>query len=148
MTKVEDTKVAGPKTKDSKRVDDSDHKKETRDLRSDPMDAEERANRSDEEVNAMCSEESIEGANQYLSDVTQGHVFGDNTSSTGGANNPGQHGRDGGEVNGEDNNPSPEPPEVVSPTEEGSAGDESGTVTDLDLGKENENKEKAEIKKL
>lgn len=45
-------------------------------------------------------------ADQYLQD-TRGNVFGDNTSSTGGANNAGQHGRDGGEINGTDNNPAP-----------------------------------------
>jgi len=142
MSKVEDTKVAGPKTKDSKRTDD--HKKETRDLRSEPLDAEERASRSGEEVNAMCTEEAIEGANQHLHDVTSGHVFGDNTSSTGGANNPGQHGRDGGDINGEDNNPSPEDPtpEEEIPVEDGAAGDESGTPTDLGIKKD------PELKKL
>jgi hypothetical protein len=34
-------------------------------------------------------------------------VFGDNTSSTGGSNNPGQHGRDGGEIDGTPSNPAP-----------------------------------------
>ena len=119
--KVEDTKPFGPKSKDSKRKEEPGHVKETRDLRAEPMDAEERASRSAEEVNAMCSHEAIEGANRHLDDVTGGHVFGDNTSSTGGANNPGQHGRDGGEINGEDNNPSPEDPtpeEEVPPIEE------------------------------
>lgn len=150
-SKVEDTRVAGPKTKDSKRVGYSDDKseKQTRDLRSDPMDAEERAGRSAEEVNAMCTDQAIEGANQHLHDVTAGHVFGDTTSSSGGANNPGQHGRDGGEVDGEDSNPSPEDPtpEEELPVEDGSAGDESGTVTDLGLKKENEQKA-PEVKKL
>src|SRR6188768_35777 len=116
MSKVEDTKVAGPKTKDSKRLEDADK------VRGEELSAEERTSRSAEEVNAMCTEESIEGANQHLHDVTSGHVFGDNTSSSGGANNPGQHGRDGGTVNGEDNNPSPEDPtpeEEAPPPEEG-----------------------------
>lgn len=143
MSKVEDTKVAGPKTKDSKRLEDADK------VRGEELSAEERASRSAEEVNAMCTEESIEGANQHLHDVTQGHVFGDNTSSSGGANNPGQHGRDGGTVNGEDNNPVPDDPtpEEEIPVEDGAAGDESGTVTDLGLKKENAEKQ-PEIKKL
>jgi len=149
--KVSDTRgPGGPKTKDSSRAQKSDNQKNTRDLRSEPMDAEERAGRSSEEVNAMCTDASIEGANQHLHDVTQGHVFGDTTSSTGGANNPGQHGRDGGEVNGEDSNPAPEPPEVPEgepAPEVGSAGDEAGTQTDLGLKKENEQKE-PEVKKL
>jgi hypothetical protein len=118
--RTEDTKPFGPKTKDSKRKEEG-FVKETRDLRAEPMDAEERASRSAEEVNAMCTEDAIEGANQHLHDVTEGHVFGDNTSSTGGANNPGQHGRDGGDINGEDNNPSPEDPtpEEEAPPPEG-----------------------------
>jgi len=142
MSKVEDTKVAGPKTKDSKRLEDADK------VRGEELSAEERASRSAEEVNAMATEEGIAGADQHLSDVTSGHVFGDNTSSSGGANNPGQHGRDGGTINGEENNPVPTDPtpEAPPPEEDGSAGDESGTVTDLGLGKEN--KEKPEIKKL
>ena len=142
MSKVEDTKVAGPKTKDSKRLEDADK------VRGEELSAEERASRSAEEVNAMATEEGIAGADQHLSDVTSGHVFGDNTSSSGGANNPGQHGRDGGTINGEENNPVPTDPtpEEEIPVEDGSAGDESGTVTDLGLGKEN--KEKPEIKKL
>lgn len=45
-------------------------------------------------------------ADQDLSD-RRGNVFGDITSSTGGANNAGQHGRDGGEINGQTNNPAP-----------------------------------------
>lgn len=88
-----------------------------RDLRVDPMTIEERAERSAEEVNAMCSEEAVEGATQAYEDCVEGHVFGDNTSSTPGNNNPGQHGRDGGETNGEDNNPSPELPEPEAPPE-------------------------------
>jgi len=138
MSKVEDTKVAGPKTKDSKRLEDADK------VRGEELSAEERASRSAEEVNAMATEEGIAGADQHLSDVTSGHVFGDNTSSSGGANNPGQHGRDGGTINGEENNPVPtDPTPEEAPPPEGAAGDESGTVTDLDLGKE-----KPEIKKL
>lgn len=46
------------------------------------------------------------GADQALQE-SRGNVFGDNTSSSGGANNPGQHGRDGGEINGTTNNPKP-----------------------------------------
>lgn len=57
----------------------------------------------DEEV---TSAQNTEGANRHLEDVRL-NVFGDNTSSTGGANNPGQHGRDGGEIDGVDNNPAP-----------------------------------------
>lgn len=50
---------------------------------------------------------AVAGANQDLQD-RRSSVFGDNTSSTGGANNPGQHGRDGGEINGQTNNPKPD----------------------------------------
>jgi hypothetical protein len=50
--------------------------------------------------------QNVEGANQNLQDM-RSNTFGDNTSSTGGANNPGQHGRDGGEIDGTDNNPAP-----------------------------------------
>jgi hypothetical protein len=51
--------------------------------------------------------QAVGGANQDLQD-RRSSVFGDNTSSTGGANNPGQHGRDGGEINGQTNNPAPD----------------------------------------
>lgn len=47
-----------------------------------------------------------EGANRNYQDAALGRV-GDTTSSTGGANNPGQHGRDGGEINEVSNNPPP-----------------------------------------
>jgi hypothetical protein len=47
-----------------------------------------------------------EGANRHLQD-TRLNVFGDNTSSSGAQNVPGQHGRDGGETNGVSNNPAP-----------------------------------------
>jgi hypothetical protein len=47
-----------------------------------------------------------EGANRHLQD-TRMNVFGDNTSSTADANTPGQHGRDGGEINELSNNPAP-----------------------------------------
>lgn len=50
--------------------------------------------------------QNVEGANQDLQE-RRSTVFGDNTSSTGGANNPGQHGRDGGEIDGTPNNPAP-----------------------------------------
>lgn len=46
------------------------------------------------------------GADLHLQQ-SRGTVFGDTTSSQGGANNPGQHGRDGGEINGTTNNPAP-----------------------------------------
>ncbi len=45
-------------------------------------------------------------ADQNLQDA-RGTTFGDTTSSSQGANNPGQHGRDGGETNGQTNNPKP-----------------------------------------
>jgi hypothetical protein len=48
----------------------------------------------------------VEGANRDLQD-RRGTTFGDNTSSSSAANTPGQHGRDGGEINGTDNNPAP-----------------------------------------
>jgi hypothetical protein len=53
-----------------------------------------------------------EAANRDLQDRRM-NTFGDNTSSTGGANTPGQHGRDGGEINETSNNPAPAD-EVVS----------------------------------
>lgn len=49
---------------------------------------------------------AVEGANRDLEARRQSQ-HGDLTSSTGGANNPGQHGRDGGEINGQSNNPAP-----------------------------------------
>lgn len=54
----------------------------------------------------VTSTQNVAGANRDLEDRRQ-HLFGDNTSSSGGANNPGQHGRDGGEIAGVDNNPAP-----------------------------------------
>lgn len=75
---VDDKKTVGPKTEDSKRGEPP-----------------------------VTPAENVEGANQYLSDTRQS-VVGDNTSSTGGANNPGQHGRDGGEIDGVSNNPAPD----------------------------------------
>lgn len=48
----------------------------------------------------------VEGANRHLQD-TRLNVFGDNTSSSSAANTPGQHGRDGGEINETSNNPAP-----------------------------------------
>jgi len=129
MTKVEEDR-SGPKSKDSKRVDSPSV--EEREVVTRQMDP---------EAEQQCTAEGIAGANQHLHDVTEGHVFGDTTSSSGGANNPGQHGRDGGAINGEDNNPTPDDPtpEEAPPPEGGatgrnkSAGDESGTVTDLDM---------------
>ncbi len=46
------------------------------------------------------------GADRALADA-RSNQFGDITSSSSAANNPGQHGRDGGTVNGTDNNPAP-----------------------------------------
>lgn len=77
-----------------------------------------------------------EGANRDLQD-RRGNVFGDNTSSSGAANNPGQHGRDGGEVNGEPNNP--------APTEEVISGDRAD---DMQTSDKEMVKEEAPIKKL
>jgi len=149
MSKVEEQRDRlGPKSKDDKRVDSPSV--EEREVVTRQMDP---------EAEQQCTAEGVAGANQHLEDVTSGHVFGDTTSSSGGANNPGQHGRDGGAINGEDNNPTPEDPtpeEEAPPPEEGgalsknkSAGDESGTVTDLDmpenLGKKGPN---PEVKKL
>ena len=132
--KVEDNKTFGPKSKDSKRVTDAEA------VQQEEMSPEERAARSGEEVNANASSEQIEGADQYLSDVTGGKQHGDNTSSSGGANNPGQHGRDGGTINGEENNPVPTDPTPEAPPpeggEDGAAGDESGTQTDLGIKKD------------
>jgi hypothetical protein len=56
--------------------------------------------------NDISNVQNVEGANRNLQDM-RSNTFGDNTSSTGGANNPGQHGRDGGEIDGTDNNPAP-----------------------------------------
>lgn len=58
--------------------------------------------------------QNVEGANRDLQDRRM-NTFGDNTSSTGGANTPGQHGRDGGEINGTDNNPAPSADVVEGP---------------------------------
>lgn len=49
---------------------------------------------------------NVAGADRDLEARRQSQ-HGDLTSSTGGANNPGQHGRDGGEINGQSNNPAP-----------------------------------------
>jgi hypothetical protein len=49
-----------------------------------------------------------EGANRDYEDRVAGKLHGDVTSSTGGANNPGQHGRDGGGINQGNNNPPPD----------------------------------------
>jgi len=54
----------------------------------------------------IANPELTAGADQALQDA-RGNVFGDNTSSSSEANNPGQHGRDGGEINGVTNNPAP-----------------------------------------
>lgn len=63
----------------------------------------------------------VAAADQNLND-SRGTTFGDTTSSSSGANNPGQHGRDGGEVNGQTNNPAPSDaavaPEAVEADEE------------------------------
>jgi len=142
--KVSDTRGPGSgiKTKDSKRPDDKDREK----VDVSELSAEERAARTTAEVRETASSEGAQGANQYLEDVTGGKQHGDNTSSSGGANNPGQHGRDGGTINGEDNNPVPDDPTPEAPPpegdEEGSAGDEAGTQTDLGIKKD------PEIKKL
>lgn len=48
----------------------------------------------------------VAGADQDLED-SRGKTMGDTTSSSAGANNPGQHGRDGGEIGGQSNNPAP-----------------------------------------
>lgn len=46
------------------------------------------------------------GADQHLEQM-RSNTFGDNTSSSGGANSPGLHGRDGGVSQGTSNNPAP-----------------------------------------
>lgn len=56
----------------------------------------------------------VEGANRDLQDRRM-NKFGDTTSSTGGANTPGQHGRDGGEINGQDANPAPSEDVISGP---------------------------------
>lgn len=68
----------------------------------------------------------VAGADQNLAD-SRTSQFGDHTSSTGGANNPGQHGRDGGEINGVTNNPAPSEAAVAgetAPTAEETAAEE------------------------
>lgn len=60
------------------------------------------------------SPQMTEGANQDLQNRRL-NQFGDITSSTGGANNPGQHGRDGGEINETFNNPAPSEDVVEGP---------------------------------
>lgn len=75
----EDKKTApGPKTEDSKRAE-----------KDNPTPA-----------------QNVEGANRDLQDRRM-NTFGDHTSSSSAANNPGQHGRDGGEINQVSNNPAP-----------------------------------------
>lgn len=76
------------------------------------------------------------GADQHLSDVRQS-VVGDLTSSSAEANNPGQHGRDGGEINGVSNNPAPSEA-AIEGTDETAA---SETTAD-------EGEKKDEVKKL
>ena len=72
--------------------------------------------------------QNVEGANQHLQD-TRRNVFGDNTSSTGGANNPGQHGRDGGEINQTTNNPAPSE-DVISGERADDTNTEGGELSD------------------
>lgn len=79
-----------------------------------------------------------EAANRDLQDRRAGLV-GDNTSSSGEQNNAGQHGRDGGEINEQTNNPSPS--EDVISGERANDMQKEGT----ELHKEGEEKE---IKKL
>lgn len=86
-----------------------------------------------------------EGANKDLQDRRL-HTFGDNTSSTGGANNPGQHGRDGGEINGETNNPAPSE-DVISGERADDTNTEGSEREVLDADKLGENAED-KIKKL
>lgn len=49
----------------------------------------------------------VANADLELEQRRMGNLHGDNTSSSGGANNPGMHGRDGGEAGGTTNNPAP-----------------------------------------
>lgn len=79
----------------------------------------------------------VEGANRQYQDETGGKVFGDLTSSSGSQNNPGQHGRDGGTVDGVDANPAPSE-DVIS----GDRADDSQT-DDREMRKES-----TEMKKL
>lgn len=73
----------------------------------------------------VTPERNQAGADLHTEEA-RGRVFGDNTSSTGGANNPGQHGRDGGEIgsvvepeNREMLSNNPAPSEAVVENEEG-----------------------------
>jgi hypothetical protein len=62
--------------------------------------------KDDERKDEVTEQQNQGGADRHLQDTRSG-VFGDNTSSSAGANNPGQHGRDGGEIGGVSNNPAP-----------------------------------------
>jgi hypothetical protein len=98
--------------------------------------------RRDEDVSAQ---QNTAGANAAVEDM-RGRVFGDNTSSTGGANNPGQHGRDGGEINtaaaGSVSTNNPAPDEAVAENE---AGAETQRQI-LDEQNENKNEDTASAK--
>lgn len=88
---------------------------------------------------------AVEGANRDLEARRQSQ-HGDLTSSTGGANNPGQHGRDGGEINGQTNNPAPSE-DVVSGERANDSQTEGSERETLDADKLGENAEN-KIKKL
>ena len=60
----------------------------------------------DTEVVAPSTATEQAGADQFL-EQSRGRSFGDNTSSSGGANTAGLHGRDGGVSEGTSNNPAP-----------------------------------------
>lgn len=84
----------------------------------------------DEEVS---NAKLVAGANQDLED-SRGKTSGDTTSSSSGANNPGQHGRDGGEINGVSNNPAPSEAAIepeAPQADEGSAAEQASTTKKL-----------------
>lgn len=84
-----------------------------------------------------------EAANRDLQDRRHG-LFGDNTSSSGEQNVAGQHGRDGGEINGQTNNPAPTE-DVIS----GERADDMNTEgSELQHPAEEAAKNDGEIKKL
>jgi hypothetical protein len=64
-----------------------------------------------------------EGADADFQNRTSGHVFGDTTSSNGQQNMPGQHGRDGGVVDGRDANPAPSDAAIENADENRDGGD-------------------------
>lgn len=71
------------------------------------------------------SPELTAGADKHLSDV-RNNLFGDNTSSSGGANTPGQQGRDGGEINETTNNPAPSDEAIKGESEVADAEEKTG----------------------